>query len=69
MEWYVVSVSTLRKAGYFEGELSDGKVVVRVVGFERKQREMLESHIGKIVVLQNCQTHGASKLELHPLSF
>ena len=33
----VVSVSLKRKGGHFEGELSDGVAIVRVVGFEEKQ--------------------------------
>ena len=33
----VVSVSLKRKGGHFEGELSDGIAIVRVVGFEEKQ--------------------------------
>ena len=52
----VVSVSLKRKAGHFEGELNDGVAVVRVVGFEEKQREILLSHVGQMVVLRNCQT-------------
>ena len=51
----VVSVASKRKGGHFEGELSDGVAVVRVVGFEEKQRQMLVSHIGQVVVLRNCQ--------------
>jgi hypothetical protein len=48
----VVSVSSRRKVGHFEGELSGGDVAVRAVGFEQKQHEMLESHVGQIVVLR-----------------
>ena len=43
----VVSVSLKRKGGHFEGELNDGVAIVRVVGFEEKQHEMLVSHIGQ----------------------
>ena len=31
-------------------------VVVRVVSFNQRQREMLDSHVGQVVVLRNCQT-------------
>ena len=51
----VVSVSPIQRAGNFEAELSDGNVVVRVVGFEKQQREILHNHTGQVLVLRDCQ--------------
>ena len=65
----VVSVSSKRKGGHFEGELSDGVAIVRVVGFEEKQREMLVSHIGQVVVLRNCQAQVSNQMEVLLKSF
>lgn len=41
----VVSISPSKPgARYFDGELTDGNAVMRVIGFEKKQRDELESY-------------------------
>lgn len=58
----VTSVSPMKlsvsgKSRYFDGELSDGKRKVRVVGFDSKVREKLFDSLGKRepVVVSNCE--------------
>lgn len=58
----VTSVSPMKlsesgKSRYFDGELSDGKIKVRVVGFDSKVREKLFDSHGKRepVVVSNCE--------------
>lgn len=42
---------------FFEGELTDGQSIVRIVGFEKHQRQELESFCtnGIPITLSNCQ--------------
>lgn len=41
----VVSISPSKPgARYFDGEVTDGKAVMRLVGFEKRQRDELESY-------------------------
>lgn len=40
---------------YFEGEITDGEVIIRIVGFDRDKREQLVLNEGKTVILSDCQ--------------
>ena len=54
----VMSTSPLKKKGtFFDGELTDGDEVTRVVGFDKAQQQKLETFCSqKIpVVLRNCE--------------
>ena len=42
--------------GRFDGELTDGRSALRMVGFERSQHDTLEKAQGCAVVLKNYQT-------------
>ena len=46
-----------KESRFFEGELTDGQCIVRIVGFEKHQRQQLESYCanGIPVLLTNCQ--------------
>ena len=45
------------ESSFFDGELTDGKFLIRIVGFEQSQREQLESYSarGVPITLRNCQ--------------
>ena len=66
----VVSISPSKpEARYFDGELTDGKNVMRMVGFEKKQRDELESYYTQLPIkLKNCEIqqsfHDTDKLEV-----
>ena len=38
------SVSPVKPSRYFDGELTNGETIIRVVGFDKKQREKLQSY-------------------------
>jgi hypothetical protein len=54
----VASLSPPRKSGrYFDGELTDGEKVIRVIGFKTAQHDILQSYYEKQlpVTLQGCK--------------
>ena len=40
----IASVSPLRSTRYFNGEITDGDSVVRIVGFDKAQRQLLHTY-------------------------
>lgn len=44
-------------SAFFDGELTDGKPVIQVVGFDKNQRQQLHSYCTKGIptTLKNCQ--------------
>ena len=52
----ITSLSTLRANNFFEGEMTDGQSVIRLVGFDDAKRVELQSYAnyGIPVTLQNC---------------
>ena len=51
------SLSPIKPSRYFDGELTDGDSVIRVVGFDKHQREKLRSFSDENlpITLKNCQ--------------
>ena len=50
-------MSPVRPSKFFDGELTDGQAIIRLVGFERSKRQLLQSFIDSKapVTLRNCQ--------------
>lgn len=57
VEAMVSCVSGIYSSRYFEGEITDGDIVTRFVGFDKPKREKLLAFYnqGKAVTLKNCQ--------------
>ena len=53
----IASVSPLRPSKYFDGEITDGDTVIRMVGFDKAQKQQLDTfcHEKVPISLQNCQ--------------
>ena len=53
----VTSVSPVKPSRYFDGELTNGETIIRVVGFDKKQREKLQSYCDQQlpVTIKDCQ--------------
>ena len=53
----IASLSPIKPSRYFDGELTDGDSVIRVVGFDKHHREKLHSFSDENVpiTLKNCQ--------------
>ena len=53
----IASVSPLKPSRYFDGEITDGDSVIRIVGFDKVQRQMLHTYCNQKtpISLKNCQ--------------
>ena len=53
----VTSVSPVKPSRYFDGELTDGETIIRMVGFDKKQRDKLQSYCDQAlpVTIKDCQ--------------
>ena len=65
----IATLSPLKPSRYFDGELTDGNAVIRLVGFDKAQQQHLLSYCEKEVpiTLTNCQVQynrSKSKLEV-----
>ena len=52
----VASLSPIRPSKYFDGELTDGESIIRLVGFDKNKRQELQSYSDYSipVTLKNC---------------
>ena len=55
----LTSLSPIKPSRYFDGELTDGDTVIRIVGFDRAKRQRLQSFSDSNipVTLRNCLIH------------
>ena len=65
----LASLSPIKPTRYFDGELTDGNAVIRVVGFDKAQQQHLLTYCEQEVpiTLSNCQVQynrSKSKLEV-----
>lgn len=60
----VTAVSPIKPTRYFEGEISDGEVIIRIVGFDQNKREQLFLNEGKTVIFSDCIINLTENLKL-----
>ena len=53
----VACISPIKPSRYFDAELTDGDSIIRIVGFDRKQRQQLDSFCGKKIpiIIKDCK--------------